>query len=281
MRWNGRQIRNACQTALSLAEYEAQRGAVQDRRTLDAKTEAKREVNVTAKVELTQRHLENVADAYLEFMKYLKEIYGRDPERRAKAMGWRAREVVKTGKGAAGKDGVYLHFSEHEDPEDEEESEDEEVSHAFEKAPTRTEAHPRENLNPSEVNTTSVSDNRTKAQVSAQQPPSLPQQQDPREPILTAQHGAFGMPMGGGNVMFPGMLYTPQMQMAQMWPQMQGQSQQQPQPPSQQWGAPTIPMADAQRLAALQQQQAAMMAAQGPAATGGVLLEQQPPRKPT
>lgn len=277
MRWNGRQIRNACQTALALAEYEAQRGVVQDRRTLDAKSEAKREVNVGAKVELTQRHLEKVADAYLEFMKYLKDIYGRDPERRAKAMGWRAREVFKTGKGPAGKEGVYLHFSEQEDPEDEEESEDDEVSHGLDKVTVQTEAHSR--ANPSANNTKSVSDNTTKTQIPVQQPPSLPQQQDPRETILTAQNGAFGMPMGGGNVMFPNMLYTPQMPMAQMWPQMQGQSQQQFQQPSQQWGAPTI--TDAQRLAAFQQQQAAMMAAQGPAATGGVPLEQQPPRKPT
>lgn len=280
MRWNGRQIRNACQTALALAEYEAQRGAVQDRRTLDAKTEAKREVNVAAKVELTQRHLEKVADAYLEFMKYLKDIYGRDPERRAKAMGWRAREVVKTGKGPAGKEGVYLHFSEQEDPEDEEESEDEEVSLGLDKVSVHTEDHSRGS--PSETNIKRVSNNTTKTQISVQQPPGLPQQQDPREPILTAQHGAFGMPMGGGNVMFPNMLYTPQIPMAQMWPQMQGQSQQQSQQPSQQWGAPTITtMADAQRLAAFQQQQAAMMAAQGPAATGGVPLEQQPPRKST
>lgn len=280
MRWNGRQIRNACQTALALAEYEAQRGAVQDRQTLDAKSEAKREVNIAAKVELTQRHLEKVADAYLEFMKYLKDIYGRDPERRAKAMGWRAREVVKTGKGPTGKEGVYLHFSEQEDPEDEEESEDEEVSLGLDKVSVHTEAHSRGN--PSETNTKRVSDNTTKTQMSVQQPPGLPQQQDPREPILTAQHGAFGMPMGGGNVMFPNMLYTPQMPMAQIWPQMQGQSQQQSQQPSQQWGAPTITtMADAQRLAAFQQQQAAMMAAHGPAATGGVPLEQQPPRKST
>jgi hypothetical protein len=84
MRWNGRQIRNACQTALALAEYDA----------LDAKTAVRREVDTTAKVHLTVGHLKIVSKPYLEFLKYLKDVHGRDAERRAKYMGIRAREPM-------------------------------------------------------------------------------------------------------------------------------------------------------------------------------------------
>jgi hypothetical protein len=90
MRWNGRQIRNACQTALALAEYDAQHptGATPD----EAAGQDEGTVEKTAKIKLTIGHLETVAKAYLEFMRYLHEIYGKDAERRAKAMGIRARE---------------------------------------------------------------------------------------------------------------------------------------------------------------------------------------------
>ncbi|KAL8376084.1 hypothetical protein RB595_007278 [Gaeumannomyces hyphopodioides] len=129
MRWNGRQIRNACQTALALAEYEAQRGvggsgtsgggsnptAVKEgppgsspppteaaaaaagssgRVVVDAKAEAQRSVDSSARVRLTARHLETVSEAYLGFMQYLRDVHGRDAERRAKALGIRARELA-------------------------------------------------------------------------------------------------------------------------------------------------------------------------------------------
>jgi hypothetical protein len=70
-RWNGRQIRNACQTALALAEFEAQgsdHGAV-----LDA----------DAAVNLEVKHFQKVADANLDFMGYLKDIYGVHGDERA------------------------------------------------------------------------------------------------------------------------------------------------------------------------------------------------------
>lgn len=90
MRWNGRQIRNACQTALALAEYDAQHptGSTPD----EVASQEEGAVEKTAKIKLTIGHLETVAKAYLEFMRYLHEIYGKDAERRAKAMGIRARE---------------------------------------------------------------------------------------------------------------------------------------------------------------------------------------------
>lgn len=63
-RWNGRQVRNACQTALALAEYRAQGDSnVKER---DPK----------ATVNLTVDDFEIVRDAYLEFTMYLSDLYG-------------------------------------------------------------------------------------------------------------------------------------------------------------------------------------------------------------
>ena len=85
MRWNGRQIRNACQTALALAEFEAQGGSVEHI------------VYPNAVVKLTTAHLEVVSDAYKGFMQYLKDIYGFDADRKAKNSNIRARENVVHG----------------------------------------------------------------------------------------------------------------------------------------------------------------------------------------
>ncbi|KAI1483384.1 hypothetical protein F4774DRAFT_367390 [Daldinia eschscholtzii] len=63
-RWNGRQIRNACETALALAQYEF------------------RESNNT--VFLQQKHFAMVQKAYLDFSTYLGEIYGISSNQRAK-----------------------------------------------------------------------------------------------------------------------------------------------------------------------------------------------------
>lgn len=71
-RWNGRQIRNACQTALALAEFEAQKGN-------DDITDVQ-----SAMVYLQVKHFQTVADAYLGFMVYMKDIYGVDADERAK-----------------------------------------------------------------------------------------------------------------------------------------------------------------------------------------------------
>lgn len=80
-RWNGRQIRNACQTALALAEFEAQTsgddGGV---------------VNPNAKVHLGVSHMKTVSDAYLEFIKYLQDVRDADQERYAYLMGIRRNE---------------------------------------------------------------------------------------------------------------------------------------------------------------------------------------------
>ncbi|KAJ4413362.1 hypothetical protein N0V82_008578 [Gnomoniopsis sp. IMI 355080] len=91
MRWNGRQIRNACQTALALAEYDAQNSP--QGTAIDTTEQGKSDLEKLSRpVQLTISHLETVAKAYMQFMQYLHEIYGKDAERRAKAMGIRARE---------------------------------------------------------------------------------------------------------------------------------------------------------------------------------------------
>lgn len=71
-RWNGRQIRNACQTALALAEFEAQGNS----------HEAVRLPN--APVHLKVYHFEVVQKAYLHFAEYMNSIYGSSSSTRAK-----------------------------------------------------------------------------------------------------------------------------------------------------------------------------------------------------
>ncbi|PYH40397.1 P-loop containing nucleoside triphosphate hydrolase protein, partial [Aspergillus saccharolyticus JOP 1030-1] len=81
MRWNGRQIRNACQTALALAEFEAGGGSHE------------KIIDPTAEVRLSVTHLETVSKAYFEFMQYLKKLYKVDQDRLAQRRGVRAREL--------------------------------------------------------------------------------------------------------------------------------------------------------------------------------------------
>lgn len=84
-RWNGRQIRNACQTALALAEFDAQpEGHKYDLKPARSDT----------KVHLSVRHLETVSKAYLEFIEYLKEVHGADADTHAKEGGLRALETA-------------------------------------------------------------------------------------------------------------------------------------------------------------------------------------------
>lgn len=84
-RWNGRQIRNACQTALALAEFDAQ--------PLGKKYDLKK-TDSTTQVKLKAEHLKIVSDAYLEFIQYLKVVHGTDADTHAKESGTRALETV-------------------------------------------------------------------------------------------------------------------------------------------------------------------------------------------
>ncbi|KAK7953131.1 hypothetical protein PG988_013825 [Apiospora saccharicola] len=81
-RWNGRQIRNACQTALALAEYDAHGDRAPEE---DDETDA----NITVALEL--RHFQLVQTAYLDFAKYLGDIRGTEGDRRAIDYGLRAK----------------------------------------------------------------------------------------------------------------------------------------------------------------------------------------------
>ncbi|GLA40584.1 hypothetical protein AnigIFM63309_008418 [Aspergillus niger] len=99
MRWNGRQIRNACQTALALAEFDA--GGGNHEEILDP----------NAEVHLSVTQLKTVAKAYREFMYYLNKLYKTDQDRLAHKRGLRARELhgkeivtLDEGKGPCGSD---------------------------------------------------------------------------------------------------------------------------------------------------------------------------------
>lgn len=91
-RWNGRQIRNACQTALALAEFEAQGSSHET------------VLRPGAIVKLTVGHFETVRDAYLEFTKYMTVLYGSSATRRAKEGRLRAMLLDEKG-GDAGLEG--------------------------------------------------------------------------------------------------------------------------------------------------------------------------------
>jgi hypothetical protein len=77
-RWNGRQIRNACQTALALAEFDAQQQSPEDVDEPDTV------------VRLKVEHFEIVRNAYLEFTKYMHDVYGTNSARKAKESRLRA-----------------------------------------------------------------------------------------------------------------------------------------------------------------------------------------------
>lgn len=81
-RLNGREIRNACQTALALAEFEAQGG----------KHDAV--VDAGVEVRLQEKHLKTVTDAYLEFAQHLKDIFGAFADERAQDQNLRAQSKM-------------------------------------------------------------------------------------------------------------------------------------------------------------------------------------------
>ncbi|KAL5325535.1 hypothetical protein ACEPPN_006662 [Leptodophora sp. 'Broadleaf-Isolate-01'] len=77
-RWNGRQIRNACQTALALAEFEAQGNSHES------------VLKPNALVHLKLSHFQTVQKAYLEFAQYMNSLYGSTSTTRAKESKLRA-----------------------------------------------------------------------------------------------------------------------------------------------------------------------------------------------
>ncbi|KAF5879525.1 putative aaa family atpase protein [Botrytis fragariae] len=78
-RWNGRQIRSAPQTALALAEYDVLS------KSLSA------ELNNSVQMLLKQDHFIIIQSAYLDFSKYLGDVFGTDGDGRAEGNRLRAR----------------------------------------------------------------------------------------------------------------------------------------------------------------------------------------------
>lgn len=78
-RWNGRQIRNAFQTALALAELEAH-----------GDLDETNEHDEDKLVKLGRSHFDTVAAAYKGFIEYLNQTYGADFARRARENLWRS-----------------------------------------------------------------------------------------------------------------------------------------------------------------------------------------------
>ena len=68
--WNGREIRNAFQTAVALAEYEA----TQKRKKLIAQGEMKESEAHAFEIELRQDHFEKVVEMSDNFKKYLSTV---------------------------------------------------------------------------------------------------------------------------------------------------------------------------------------------------------------
>ncbi|KAF7556377.1 hypothetical protein G7Z17_g1416 [Cylindrodendrum hubeiense] len=93
-RWNGRQIRNACQTALALAEFEAQGSS---HKTI---------LKPDAVVNLSVNHFNTVRNAYLEFTQYMHDIYGANTARRAKEANLRAMVADQNDRMVGGGSGV-------------------------------------------------------------------------------------------------------------------------------------------------------------------------------
>ncbi|KAF4850605.1 hypothetical protein CGCSCA4_v003733 [Colletotrichum siamense] len=81
-RWNGRQIRNACHTALALAEFDAQKNG----------SEINLEIDKSAPVSLQLKYFKIVQKAYLDFGEYLADIQGTEGDDRAFQQRLRARK---------------------------------------------------------------------------------------------------------------------------------------------------------------------------------------------
>lgn len=277
MRWNGRQIRNACQTALAIAEFDAQKDASG---VEDAKD---------AQVTLSDDHINTVFSAYLEFMRYLKNIYGKDADRVAKDMGIRAREAAIA---RLVDDDDDSSDSDNDDKPKRKEPQPPQTPPTLSppaipfldnKIPIATEANPSPNLTAPSLATTNGSPTpsssaTTHYQLASGQPQPQPQVQAPNPYMVPNGYPAGGPPAN----FFPpymNMMYTPQafMQgqgqypnMASHQPQVQAQqTQTQTQASLAPGSPPQMPNAAAQmpnmmpQMPHMTPQMAAQMAAQG------------------
>lgn len=98
-RWNGRQIRNAFQIALSLAYHDM-------RSTSSMLLESDPDAASAIRPELRKRHFKVVAKATLEFDKYMNETAGKTDAERAFELGDRADHMSRGYQGAKMEDPV-------------------------------------------------------------------------------------------------------------------------------------------------------------------------------
>lgn len=280
MRWNGRQIRNACQTALAIAEFDAQKDASGDENAKDAQ------------VTLSDGHINTVFAAYLEFMRYLKNIYGKDADRVAKDMGIRAREaaiarIVDDDDDSSDSDDdnkKRKKKAEPQPPQTPPTLSPPAIPFLDNKIPTATETNPSPNLATPSLATTngsptpSISAAAGHYQLSSGQPQPQAQAQAPNPYMVPNGYPAGGPPPN----FFPpymNMMYTPQafMQgqgqypnMASQQPQVQAQMQTQTQATLAPGSPPQMPNASSAQMPNMMPQMpqmtpqmAAQMAAQG------------------
>ncbi|KAL2825515.1 hypothetical protein BJY01DRAFT_256260 [Aspergillus pseudoustus] len=139
-RWNGRQIRNAFQTAIALAEYDREEKCHKKLRELGADDEGelsdasrRRFQKRFQKVPLSKRHFRHVAEAFAKFDSYMLEVQQQTDAEKAEGEGIRAdgwdpaeeqRQVAqektaglgsKFGKSPAGRDSVRGAISDDDD----------------------------------------------------------------------------------------------------------------------------------------------------------------------
>lgn len=85
LQWNGRQIRNAFQTALALAEFETQ------------KARRKKKAEEDSVVTISAKHFQTIALASREFDEYLQQTHGRTEENQAQYDRMRVEEFKDPG----------------------------------------------------------------------------------------------------------------------------------------------------------------------------------------
>lgn len=118
LQWNGRQIRNAFQTAIALAEFEAKPRASK---------KGQADAGVAKAPEMGTSHFETIAEASRQFTEYLALTHGDDEEGRAVREGTRiAKFQLTPAKTPTRRATRTLSLSSDEGSEDEEEEDEDE-----------------------------------------------------------------------------------------------------------------------------------------------------------
>ncbi|KAF2096574.1 P-loop containing nucleoside triphosphate hydrolase protein [Rhizodiscina lignyota] len=111
LKWNGRQIRNAFQTAVALAEFAVK------------KSERNEESSATKSLVMSVKDFRTIAEASIQFNEYLLETHGLDEDRTAK------RDLIRANREFKSKVKIDLDESEEEDASDEDEESSDDADH--------------------------------------------------------------------------------------------------------------------------------------------------------